>query len=148
MGYNDKQKTILVLSNDGELINLVNEMAERIGADVILGDTAIDLIGIPADLQIVDRTCTDKDDWEAYLDYLTLLDKPLGEDIRRECPGLSDTSEDLTPLIMVDNLPSIVADLSYPDPVKEEGSLCYISYSETNIIREKMEYHLSQRRRQ
>lgn len=136
MGYNDKQKTILVLSVDDELINSVNEVADRIGADVILSDTAIDLIGILADLQIVDRTCTEPDDWEAYLDYLTLLDKAIDKDAYDSCPELRDESADQTPLIIIDNLPPIVADLSYPDPKKAEGSVFYISYSSTHEIAE------------
>ncbi|MHB1455398.1 MAG: hypothetical protein ACYC0V_00625 [Armatimonadota bacterium] len=134
MGYNVHRKTILLLSDDSKLVNSVNDVANRIGADVILSDTAIDLIGIPADLQIVDRTCTEQDDWDAYLDYLGLLDKPLGEELCGSCPELCDTSADQTPLIIVDNLPPIVADLSYLDPIKVEGSVFYISYSSTHEI--------------
>jgi hypothetical protein len=134
------EKTILIISNDSELVNSVNEVAGRVGAEVYHSETAIDLIGMPASIQIVDRTCTEDEDWDAYLDYLNTLQEPLGVDAYIDCPELADApKEDRTPLIIVDNLPPIVAKSSYPDPGKPADSLFFISYSDPSDIKTRIE---------
>lgn len=137
MSYNCK--TILVLANDPEIMGSVSAMAWRYNAEVYSGETAIDLIAIPADLQIVDRTCTKRKDWEAYLDYLSQLGAPMGMQAYIDCPELLEVpTEDKTPIIIVDNLPTIVADLSYPEPVKPASSMHFISYSSVDDIKERI----------
>lgn len=60
---------ILVLSRNLELVSALQEAADRYGAHLYQSHCATDMIGVTAQVQIVDRRC-DPAGWEEYLDCL------------------------------------------------------------------------------
>ncbi len=96
------KKRILVISSDCGLVCSVYDAAEGLDAEVVQSLSGIDLIGLPADLQVVEVDDIASDDWGAYLEYLKSLDRMSGRDAVLDCPELLEApTRDDTPMILL-----------------------------------------------
>lgn len=73
---------ILVISRNLELISALQEEADRFGSHLYQSHCATDLIGVTAQVQIVDRRC-DPAGWEEYMDCLDSFHEDGGADATR-----------------------------------------------------------------
>lgn len=103
---------ILVISRNLELISALQETADRYGAHLYQSHCATDLIGVTAQVQIVDRRC-DPTGWKDYLDCLVSFSE--------------DGGVDATRLVLIDLNSADPVSSCEPRLCKPLGSVFYVS---------------------